>query len=107
MKIVSQKIRVLTCLFGLAASTIPAFADVKLSSLFGNHMVLQQNASVPVWGTASPGEKISVALGNVSETVTAGADGKWMVRFKDLKPGAPLTMTVLGKNNKLEVHDIL
>jgi len=106
MKIVCRKIRSVFCLLSLVASAAPALADVKLSSVFGDHMVLQQNASVPIWGTASPGEKISIALGDASETVTASPDGKWMVRFKDLKPGATLTMTVHGKN-KLEVHDIL
>ena len=38
---------------GLFASLI-ACAKVKLSPLFSDNMVLQQEAEVPVWGKASP-----------------------------------------------------
>ncbi len=38
-----------------------ARADVRLPSIFSDGMVLQQNASVPVWGWADVGEEITVA----------------------------------------------
>ena len=44
---------------GLFASLI-ACAKVKLSPLFSDNMVLQQNAKVRFWGKARPGEKILV-----------------------------------------------
>jgi sialate O-acetylesterase len=37
-----------------------ARADVKPSALFSDHMVLQSGMPVPIWGTADPGEKITV-----------------------------------------------
>src|SRR5947209_58957 len=57
----------------------PSRAEVKLNHLFADHMVLQQGAAVPVWGTAGPGERVTVGLGTQSQTATAGDDGKWMV----------------------------
>jgi hypothetical protein len=36
--------------------------DLKLSSLFTDHMVLQREQSVPVWGTASSGAEITVGF---------------------------------------------
>jgi sialate O-acetylesterase len=82
-------------------------ADVKLPAIFGDHMVLQQGAKLPVWGTADPGEKVSVTLGGESGSAVAGADGKWLVSLPPLPAGTtPLTMTVAGKNT-LTFTDVL
>ena len=37
-----------------------AVADVKLPAVISSHMVLQREMSVPIWGTAAPGEKVTV-----------------------------------------------
>jgi sialate O-acetylesterase len=52
---------------------------------------------VPVWGTATPGEKVTVKIAGQTKSATAGADGKWMVRLSPLKPGGPYTMSIAGK----------
>jgi sialate O-acetylesterase len=88
----------------LAASA--ARADVKPAVLFGDHMVLQQSMSVPVWGTADPGEQVTVAFGGQTQAATAGPDGKWMVHLADLKAGGPLEMTIAGKNT-ITIKDVL
>ncbi|GAB2806190.1 sialate O-acetylesterase family protein [Ferruginibacter profundus] len=81
------------------------FAQVKLASPFGDHMVLQQNALVPVWGTATAGEKVTVAFGKQKKTTTTGADGKWMIKLDKLKSGGPFELSVTGKNT-LIVKDV-
>ena len=43
----------------LAVGQITVQADVKLPSVFGNHMVLQQGQKLPVWGWAEPGETVT------------------------------------------------
>lgn len=83
-----------------------ARADVVPASLFTDHMVLQQGMSVPVWGMASPGEKVTVTLGAQSQSATAGADGKWMVRLAELKAGGPLELKIAG-TNALTIKDVL
>ena len=54
------------------------FAEVKPSSLFCDHMVLQRDIAIPVWGTADAGEKVTVTLDNSSTTTTTNASGKWL-----------------------------
>jgi sialate O-acetylesterase len=82
-------------------------ADVKPAALFGNHMVLQQGMSVPVWGWAEPGEQVTVTIAGQTQTATAGADRKWMVRLADLKASAdPIEMTITGKNT-IKITDVL
>ena len=83
------------------------WADVKMPAIFGDHMVLQQEAALPLWGTADAGEKVTVTVGTETASATAGADGKWLVKLPPLPPGtAPLTVTVAGKN-KLTFSDVL
>ena len=87
------------------ASSLPA--DVKLPSVFSNNMVLQRDLPLPVWGTASPGEEVVVAIGGQMVSTKAGDDGKWKVALPAMKANAqPQTMTVTGKN-KLEIKDVL
>lgn len=84
----------------------PALADVKPAALFGDHMVLQGGVKVPVWGTATPGEQVTVTLSDQKQSATAGEDGKWMVRLDELKPGGPFEMTIAGKN-AIAIKDVL
>jgi sialate O-acetylesterase len=82
-------------------------AAIKLHDLFADHAVLQREMPIPVWGTADDGEKITATLGD--ETVTTTAEkGKWLVKFKPRQATTtPLVLKVEGKDNKLEVKDLL
>ena len=90
-------------LFGLSSAS----ADVQLSKIFGNHMVLQQEHPIRVWGTADPGEEVTVELGGKSGSAKAAANGKWRVNLAGMKAdGKAHTMTVKGKNT-VTVNDVL
>jgi sialate O-acetylesterase len=93
------------CLVLLLFVISTAFADVKLASPFTDHMVLQYDMLVPVWGTASPGEKVTFKFGKQIKTVIAAANGKWMIKLSKLKPGGPFTLAVTG-NNKILLTDV-
>jgi len=81
------------------ACTSMAFAEVKVASVFGDNMVLQRELPVPVWGTASPGEKITVSFDGQNLTTTADGQGNWMVKLKPLKTSkTDKKMTVKGSN---------
>lgn len=81
-------------------------ADVKLPAIFGDHMVLQQKQNDRVWGTADPGEDVTVTIADQTKTAKADADGKWSVTLDPLSAGGPHTLTVKGKNT-LEFKDVL
>jgi len=113
---------------GLTAIIIGAWypqaqADVKLPALFSSGMVLQSGTTTPIWGTADPGEEVSVVLNLQSgdtlrpESVRADSQGRWKLilaeevspprrllpRFRrwetvGLEPGGPYSLTVTGKN---------
>ncbi|NBS04458.1 MAG: sialate O-acetylesterase, partial [Verrucomicrobia bacterium] len=45
-------------------------ADFKLSAIFSDHMVLQREKPVAVWGWADAGESVTVAFGGQSKSAT-------------------------------------
>ncbi|WP_406683286.1 sialate O-acetylesterase [Seonamhaeicola sp. MEBiC1930] len=82
-------------------------ANIKLNALFSDHMVVQRNAEIPVWGWADVNEKVIVVTswGEKAEVITA-KDGTWKVNIKTPDAGGPHKITVSGKNT-IEIQDIL
>ena len=83
-----------------------ATADVTLPSIFSNHMVLQQDVAVPVWGRAEPGEEVKVSIAGKTAAAKADGSGKWMVTLDHPTATGPVTMTVQGKNT-ISIDDVL
>ncbi|MDO5317198.1 MAG: sialate O-acetylesterase [bacterium] len=76
-------------MFGLACGTACGlFAAVTMPRIFGNGMVLQHGQTVPVWGTAIPGEVVNVSFAGQTVTAKAGTDGKWKLALKALDSSA-------------------
>lgn len=73
-------------------------AAVKANTLFSDNCVLQQGMSVPVWGSARDGEKVTVAF-QKQRVSTVAENGKWMALLKPLKPGGPYDMRIQGDNS--------
>ena len=81
-------------------------ADVKPHVLFGDHMVLQRDVPIKVYGQADPGENVTVTLGGKSGQAVADKSGGWLVTLGALPAGGPLEMTIAGKNT-VTIKDIL
>lgn len=79
----------LTCLATLLILAIPLqAADLKLAAVFSDHMVLQRDKPVPVWGWADPGEKVTVEFAGQKHSATADDKGKWSVKLDPLTASA-------------------
>lgn len=83
-----------------------ALANVTLPRLFGDHMVLQREMNVPVWGKADPGEQVTVSLAGQEKSATADQNGAWRVVFDPISASSPIEMSVKGKN-EIKLKDVL
>src|SRR5688572_6550319 len=81
-------------------------ADVRLPNLIGDHMLLQRDAPVRIFGKASPGEAVSVTFRGQTVKTSSNPLGRWEVWLQPMKPGAPEEMTIQG-NNTVKVADVL
>ena len=75
------RIPLLTCLSAACGVVTPVHGNVALDPVFGPHMVLQRDIPIPIWGTASPGEEVTVTFGGKSAKASASPDGKWAVKL--------------------------
>jgi len=75
-------------------------AEVRLPSVFGDKMVLQQKSDVAIWGWASPGEQITVkgSWGRRIEKTETDETGKWILQLKTPKAGGPYTLIISGQS---------
>ena len=102
-----KKFTTLSCLVGLVCVALTARADVKLPPVISDHMVLQRDAAAPIWGSAAPGEQVTVSIAGQTKTATADAKGQWKVTLDPLKVSTEgLTLVVKGKNT-ITIRDVL
>jgi sialate O-acetylesterase len=83
------------------------YGGLTLASVFDDHMVLQRNVSIPVYGTANSGEEINVYLGGSEAKAIADVHGKWKVNLPSMKAGGPHKLTIKSSNKTLEFKDVL
>lgn len=81
------------------------FAEVLPSTLFNEHMVLQREVEIPVWGTSWPKEGITVSINNQVVSTKADESGNWMVRLPKQKAGGPYVLEIAG-DNIIEIKDV-
>jgi sialate O-acetylesterase len=91
----------------LLTSGTSSFAQVKLARLFSDHVVLQRQKPIPVWGWAAPMEKVTISLAAQILHTTADSSGKWIVRFAPLEAGGPYQMAATANSSKVVIDDIL
>lgn len=89
---------------------LPVFrlrAEVSLAPVFGDHMVIQQGVTLPVWGTASPGEKVIVACAGREARAVADGSGAWRVILRPISFTGERCELIVNGSNRIEIHDVL
>ncbi len=96
------------------ASLASASAALRLPALFSDHMVLQADAAVAVWGWADADSAVKVAFldGTGAEksaaTAKTGSDGRWQLQLPPLSGGLAGRITVAtDKNEKAAIEDVI
>jgi sialate O-acetylesterase len=94
----------------LLASIVSAAAlhALELPNIFSDHMVLQRDQPLPVWGKAEAGAKVRVEFGRQSAEATADAEGKWTATLAPKSASAvPATLRVRSGEKEVLVQDVL
>lgn len=88
-------------------------ADVQLSALFSDNMVLQQNKPIHVWGRATVNEIITISLSDAEHTSTkavSNQNGKWETYLKPVKSGIYSLQIEsemsTGEKQSLTIHNV-
>ncbi|MEZ0538123.1 sialate O-acetylesterase [Fibrella arboris] len=84
-----------------------AFGQVRMARLFTDHVVLQRQKPIPVWGWAKPREAVTVTMAGQKQQAKADESGKWLVRFTPLEAGGPHTLAATAKSGSATASDVL
>lgn len=84
-----------------------ATAQLQLPSFFSDHMILQQQQKVAVWGSDRPNTRIAVTCSwGAKATTVADATGKWKLRVATPQAGGPYYLEIKGSNT-IALQDVL
>lgn len=82
-------------------------AQLKTPTFFGDHMVLQRNMPIKIWGKATPGKSVTVTLAGKKVTTKSDKSGEWSVYLPSREAGGPYTMTIKSGKETIEYNDVL
>ena len=89
--------KLLVCLMLLISCSLTA--DIKVSNLFGDNMILQQKTSNAIWGFAEAGEIVTVSTSwGEKAAARTNSQGKWKVMLKTPAYGTGHSMSIKGRN---------
>ena len=86
--------------------TMDVNADIEVSSIFTDHMVVQRDKPIVVWGNAGPGEEVSVSIAGLTGQAKAGKGGRWKATLGALEVGGPHELVIQGTNT-IVIKDVL
>lgn len=89
----------------LAAST--STQALELAGVFADHMVLQRDVPLRVWGSAGPGQKVRVQLAGRSAEAVTDRDGRWRAELAPLRAGGPHRLQVSAGSELRRLEDVL
>ena len=102
----SRALRGLAFLVCLGGCPLRSWADPVLTTLFSDHMVVQQGREIHVWGKADPGEKITVLFAGHETTANTDGHSSWTVHLPAMSAGGPFTLVIRGKKD-ITIKDVM
>ncbi|MCA9060194.1 MAG: sialate O-acetylesterase, partial [Planctomycetaceae bacterium] len=91
----------------VAVSSHLVAADLELPAVFSDHMVVQRDQPIRVWGWADAGARVTCQLSGGSASTMTDADGRWKLQLDALPAGGPFDLTVTSGDRTLTCSDVL
>lgn len=89
------------------AEVIPEIHSIKMSRIFDNHMVLQRNKKVSVWGQGNPQKELKLEFNDQSKVTTTDELGNWKIILNEMSAGGPYDMTITCDADTINLSDVL
>jgi sialate O-acetylesterase len=82
--------------------------QLRVAPVFSDHMVLQQQKNVPIWGTGEPGAEIIITASWGDEVKTKVAEsGNWQAAISTPKFGGPYDMKISSMDQNILFQDVM
>ena len=91
----------------MLATNLSGSAQLKTARIFGDHMVLQRNKPIAIWGWDRPGTIIKLSIDQKSKSTRTDNLGKWMIYVDPMKAGGPYDMVISSDREHVQYTDIM
>jgi sialate O-acetylesterase len=91
----------------LVLAGVHASAQLRLSPIFGDHMILQRDKPLKIWGDAGAGETIWITIGQSKGNVMADKNGHWLITLSSFAAGGPYDLIIQTKSETKVFSDVL
>jgi sialate O-acetylesterase len=94
----------------ICAAAVPAARAAEaplMNAIFANHVVLQRDRPIDIWGRANAGESVTVTLSGATRTTQTDANGNWALAMPALAAGGPHTLTARTATRVQNADDVL
>jgi predicted SnoaL-like aldol condensation-catalyzing enzyme len=83
-------------------TVLPVSANQELSAarIFSDHMVMQRDQRIPVWGRGTPGDQLSVQLDKITVVTEVERNGEWRVDLPAFPAGGPYKLSMEDSKKK-------
>lgn len=102
-----KKYIIVVFLLSCISLAVNTHAEVILPKILGNNMVLQRNKPVPIWGTGSAGEAVTVKFSDQTKKTTADAAGNWQVLLDPMPASTTPRILEISGTNTIKLNNIL
>ena len=101
-------LRLVAFLLVSLCGSLPLFGVLQPAKIFSDHMVLQRDAAVPIWGKADAGAAVSVAFAGQSVKGKADKQGRWKVKLDPMKASAEgRSVEISSGGERVVIRDVL
>ncbi|MGB7327125.1 MAG: sialate O-acetylesterase [Rubripirellula sp.] len=105
LSLVSRVLLVVGVLIGTGADDVQA--DVRLPGFFADHMVIQQQKPIRIWGWDNAGQRVTVSIGESSVIATADDSGRWSAELPAMTASDQPTTVAVEGSSTIEIKDVL
>ena len=94
--------------FQVILANLSKKASIELTSIFSDHIVLQQKTENLIWGKAEPNTnlKIKPSWGNIVNT-RSNDKGNWKAKISTPEAGGPYTILISNKTERKIINDVM
>lgn len=84
------------------------YAELRLAGIFADHMVLQRQQPIQIWGKTEAGEHVTVRFANQTLAATVDKNGVWSAIFKPMEADSEgKSLRVQSGGQEIVINDVL
>src|SRR5688572_21278141 len=77
-----------------------------MAAIFADHVVLQRDRPIDVWGRAQPGEQVTVTMSGATRSAVSDTAGRWSVALPPFRAGGPYRLSARTGTREQQLKDV-